>query len=405
MEKPLYIIGASARACAESFRRRLAGSAYNIHTCDLFADADLAQIATSHRCDATDYPAGLGHWLAEQPSGYWVYTGGMENYPALIATAGRRHTLLGCNAETVAVCRDPFRFADALRQNGLHHARAIAAMDQPGDWLSKPIASCAGMGIQRCTMSHQLAIVRPSRFRYFQEFISGQSRTGLFVANGESSRLLGITAGITAQDLPGWVARGLAPFLYSGSIGPLRVSPVHREAWRQIGQTLAMTFGLRGVFGVDAIVRENDEIVPLEINPRYTASMELLEYAGNFSVADTHWNACLNDALTCEDSMTNGDRAANCDSGSSQAWCKVILYAPTELRVTAVMSGQMCGDAWENDLGCRLNDIPVGDSVIHAGSPICTLIFHDASLDSTSASTAAEWANRVWQRLVQAAKE
>ena len=50
---------------------------------------------------------------------------------------------------------------------------------------------------------------------------------------------------------------------------------------------LAKRFSLAGLFGVDAIV--NDEGVwTVEINPRYTASMELVEPSLDASLVDLH---------------------------------------------------------------------------------------------------------------------
>ena len=44
-----------------------------------------------------------------------------------------------------------------------------------------------------------------------------------------------------------------------------------------MGAALADVFDLCGLFGVDGVVRGN-RFWPVEINPRYTASMEVLEY-------------------------------------------------------------------------------------------------------------------------------
>ena len=46
----------------------------------------------------------------------------------------------------------------------------------------------------------------------------------------------------------------------------------------RLGQVLAAGCGIRGLFGVDC-VEENSVFWPVEINPRYTASVEVLEYA------------------------------------------------------------------------------------------------------------------------------
>ena len=47
---------------------------------------------------------------------------------------------------------------------------------------------------------------------------------------------------------------------------------------QQLGLDLARGCGLRGLFGVDFVLSEGVPW-PVEINPRYTASVEVLEYA------------------------------------------------------------------------------------------------------------------------------
>src|SRR5205085_2528059 len=62
-------------------------------------------------------------------------------------------------------------------------------------------------------------------------------------------------------------------FQYAGSIGPL---DCRREALESLGQTLVDAFALRGIFGVDFLF-DGDRIRPVEVNPRYPASLEILE--------------------------------------------------------------------------------------------------------------------------------
>ncbi len=80
------------------------------------------------------------------------------------------------------------------------------------------------------------------------------------------------------------------PFHYCGSIGPLAVNGALQQRIEQIGQVLVEQFGLRGLFGVDLII-DADGPYPVEVNPRYTASMEVLEYATGLRVMDLHGRA------------------------------------------------------------------------------------------------------------------
>ncbi len=81
-------------------------------------------------------------------------------------------------------------------------------------------------------------------------------------------------AGITRQ----WVGRPGSEFAYVGSVGPWPVSGSESRRIQALGDTLARAFGLVGLFGVDFVLRDGMPW-PVEVNPRYTASVEVLELA------------------------------------------------------------------------------------------------------------------------------
>ena len=69
---------------------------------------------------------------------------------------------------------------------------------------------------------------------------------------------------------------------YAGSVGPIPVPATVEELGRRIARA-----GVRGLFGVDGILR-GDTFHPLEINPRYTASVEVLEHASGLLALAHH---------------------------------------------------------------------------------------------------------------------
>jgi predicted ATP-grasp superfamily ATP-dependent carboligase len=106
-----------------------------------------------------------------------------------------------------------------------------------------------------------------------QEFIDGIPHAAVYVGDGQGARLLGLT-----RQLVGASFLHAAPFRYCGSIGPVEPSPALGESLRRVGDILTARCGLRGLFGVDGVLRDG-VFYPVEINPRYTASVEVLEYA------------------------------------------------------------------------------------------------------------------------------
>ncbi len=69
---------------------------------------------------------------------------------------------------------------------------------------------------------------------------------------------------------------GSRNFQYAGSVGPWPVSDGTRATLARIGNVLAEEFDLIGLFGVDFIL-DDEEVWTLEVNPRYTASVEIVE--------------------------------------------------------------------------------------------------------------------------------
>ena len=82
-----------------------------------------------------------------------------------------------------------------------------------------------------------------------------------------------------------------SPFAYRGSIGPVTISERLKARLDLMGRVLASEFALVGLFGVDFILRD-DEPWPVEVNPRYTASVEVLELALGRSLLAEHLRAC-----------------------------------------------------------------------------------------------------------------
>lgn len=275
----LLILGASARAAAFSALRIGLDPA----CADLFADRDLARACPSTRIDPGSYPLGLDGWASAIPPTPWIYTGALENRPDLVDRIARRHPLLGNAGATLTAVRDPVAVAATLRAAGLVAPEVrIDPGDIPGDgtWLVKPRASAGGRGIRPWFGGEP-----PRQPSYYQEFVRGIALAAIFVAEKGDARLVGVTR----QWL---VGSGTAPSsVYRGSLGPWPVAGRVAADIEGIGRALASAFGLVGIFGVD-LVEARGRAWPVEVNPRYTASVEVLEWALGRSVLADHLRAC-----------------------------------------------------------------------------------------------------------------
>ena len=87
-------------------------------------------------------------------------------------------------------------------------------------------------------------------------------------------KLLGVT-----EQLIGDEHLGVAGFRYAGSLGPIAITSADRHALTHLGVALAQRHDLRGLFGVDLVRDRKGDLWPVELNPRYTASVEIIERA------------------------------------------------------------------------------------------------------------------------------
>jgi predicted ATP-grasp superfamily ATP-dependent carboligase len=279
-EQPLIIVGASARAAAFSALR----AGLRPWCIDLFADADLRAVCPVTPIDLRSYPNGFAELMRKAPDGPWICTGGLENHPKLVERIAAERPLWGNRGEVLRAVRSPVRVMQALRAAGLACPESRLEPPEPAstkNWLEKPLAGAGGNGIR----FYQPKSARGSRRTYYQEFVSGLSASAVYVGVANRATLLGVT-----QQLIGEPWLNAKPFHYCGSVGPLALSEGLRRGFERIGNALVREFGLCGLFGVDVVIRD-DIPYPVEVNPRYTASMEVLEYATGNQVMEWHRRA------------------------------------------------------------------------------------------------------------------
>jgi uncharacterized protein len=277
-EPDLILIGASVRAAACSAVR----AGLRPWAADLFADTDLQALCPTQAISPDQYPHAFVKVLAGAPPAPWMYTGALENHPGLIDRLARLRPVWGNGAEVVRRVRSPLAVATALRAAGLAcpavHT-SPAQVPAGGRWLVKPLAGAGGRGISPFRGG------ATRRGVYFQEEIEGLPCSGLYVGDGTRARFLGATRQLVGEP---WLHA--APFHYCGSVGPLPLGGSALGTFQRLGNVLTAAFGLRGLFGVDCVLREGAPW-PVEVNPRYPASAEILEHATGVAALALHRRA------------------------------------------------------------------------------------------------------------------
>jgi predicted ATP-grasp superfamily ATP-dependent carboligase len=284
----VLIVGVSTRALAVSAAR----AGYQVTAVDAFGDLDLRRAAEAIplRAEYGVQFSPMAAVLAAKavPGRMAAYTSNFENYPAAVALLGRHRRLLGNQSPVLMRVRNPVELMRTLRRRGFAtpntRTRSLPAA-QPGSWLLKPRRSGGG---------HETAAWGGGPIRrthYLQERISGVPGSVVFAADGRRAVPLGVS-----RQLVGDAHFGARGFRYCGSLlGPdTGLFPRQKELLEiatRLANAVTEEFGLVGLNGIDFIAR-NGVPYPIEVNPRYSASMELVERARGLSIFEVHARAC-----------------------------------------------------------------------------------------------------------------
>jgi predicted ATP-grasp superfamily ATP-dependent carboligase len=351
----VLVAGVSARAMAESAAR----AGYAVTSLDAFGDLDRPRGVTAlsvPRDFGTPFSAAAAARASLSVAAEAVaYLSPFENHPSSLRRLAEARTLLGNDATVLRRARDPSVVAELLGAN-----RAVAHIGEPNTgearWLLKPRASGGGHGIRWW----QPGDVVP-KGSYVQQFVDGVAGSIVFVAAHGKATPLGLT-----RQLIGEPAFGASGFRYCGSVlAPAGDAQFDRddeliEAATRLADVAARELGLVGLNGIDFVARQGVP-VPVEINPRWSASMELVERAYGVSMFDIHANACTSGDLSTFDIAQARARA--------RTFGKAIIFARHPI---------VCDDtaSWLADSTVR--DVPHGGEHIAAGRPVCTVFAEGA---------------------------
>ncbi len=358
----VLILGASTRAAAFSAWR----AGFEPVCVDQFADADLCAMTEVHPVESLSFTANGTHSpiiravqkLADLPI---LYAGGMENQPRLLPHLESQHTVWGASSRAIQRVRHPQQLADGLaevRQRMLPVRMASAPPPRDGTWMVKPLASAGGRGI--FPWDAAAPDLPLDGTHYFQQRVHGRVYSALFLAETEPGdvRFIGLT-----RQLVGCPELHAGPFAWCGNIGPVFL-PVEVEFMvRRWGNILKWKFGLTGLYGIDFIVDEAGQPWLLEVNPRLTGSIEILELACGLTL--------LADHIACYDSHASvlaREFAAPSVAAEDERLGRAILYAPYRLRSKIPVPAAI---HWETVP--TIADIPAYDSLIEPGQPVCSV--------------------------------
>ena len=347
----MLIAGVTTRALAVSAAR----AGYRVTAIDAFGDVDLraaAEVVLARPIDpGIPYGPLQAATAGDQVAAHLAaYTSNFANYPSAVRRLARGRRLLGNTAETLLRVRNPFAVARALRRHGLAgpetRSRPPAGISARGQWLLKPRRSGGGHGVTPWARDKAVP-----RSMYLQQQIAGLPGSVSFAADGRSAVVLGFS-----RQLVGDPRLGADLYRYCGSIlghPSVRLFPRQHELLERAAKVVAAItreFRLIGVNGID-FVAHNGIPYPIEVNPRYSASMELIERARRLSIFQIHAEAC-------------GGQLTEPATSQPLLYGKAIVFARRDTPIPHTTN--WIHPRW-------MADIPHPAERIRQGRPICTV--------------------------------
>jgi len=373
--RSILLVGASVRSLAES----AINAGLRPLCVDFFEDSDLSQLLARGRGrflgrirSFTDVPQ-LTHSVRASVPLLWA--GGLENHSPVLRALAQRRPVIGPDPDTLDRLRAPANLFQWLTDAGLASPRlaTMTSADSHCDWLQKPFAGSGGLGIK----AHSGATVpspglpSPSRQlpylpqEYLQEYIDGVPMSAVCCSNRSRTELIGCSL-----QLIGWRSLGASDFLFCGNVGPVHPGDALTRQLQSAADTVVSETGLRGVFGLDFMLRQGVAWF-LEVNPRLTASHMLFESPGRSTGPARNLVRQHLAAFGWQPSDPAAYRAGRRWSSESCAslQARFILWATDEIPIP--------GDAFPTHATAsemyRLADVPPPTTTVPAGAPICSV--------------------------------
>jgi uncharacterized protein len=377
MSQSVVVVGMNTRPIAQSAAR----AGWDVVAIDALGRRDLQSVVARNLSIARDlggmFPPDPGLWhlrMAQAAHAQQVqalaYSGGFENLPDLVAEMSADHELLGNSAQTLRAVRDPDQLREVVLASGLRMPEALtpgATPDPARRWLRKRIRSGGGFAVEPWSVGP----VQADPEWIVMEWVEGTPGSIALVANGHDARVVSLT-----RQLSGDATFGAPGFAYAGNLLIPRLDSALLARLERLAVALTRAFGLVGLNGVDFILN-GDEVTVLEVNPRFSASMELVESALGISLFDWHVAGCRRQELPAFPIRQD-----------TQVFGKAEVYARRDGVAPDTATWAAAG---------RL-DIPQPGDLLRAGLPICTVTASGADEAECYASLAAE-ALAVWDAL------
>ena len=423
-------IGYSARALAQA----LTYSGFRVVTVDAFGDCDtienslLVQMLPDWGSPNAEFLIQPHHWFDQIGIDFGghrtlaipvLFGGGVESWVNLQHHLCQNPLLYiwGASPKQFSQLRSLNLWRKAADSAGMRFPKTLTAAEVAiaqqlgspilgiGRWLSKSLESAGGLSVARTTVSSRAESVlpvgsdhsRPPKGRYFQEEITGRILGATFVAEWESAsasqssssvvsqphgahhpavRYLGATESWQADD---WF--GPTEFIYRGSWGPIELTEHQQSQLNNAARFLVSETGIRGWLQIDFIEDLAGQLWFLEVNPRWSAGMEVLLRSGLVNPVAAHAKSWGVQTVDCfglpqsnraEGTMVDQTNLLAINGSNSRIAGKAVVYCQRDILAEAEFIAKLQRLPRE-----QFADIPSNEcigQIFKAGQPLLTVL-------------------------------
>jgi len=394
----VVLVGASVRAASEAAKR----AGFYVVSIDFFGDSD-TRAAADQWIDLTKLCQKISAGASTAtliPSGDVIFVGDVSipnDTAQAILRSGRPRPVGPCNRD-MATFRDPEFLdqlcaeshcgdRDAIRVPAWQTIAAIAEgsssqatslVGDPRRRIVKPRSTSGGVGIEWFDAS---CVSRYPSVAVVQRWVPGRAYGAVYLCGRQRAHRLLVSRSLTKRvgsSAPDHSTGRTFPFHYAGSVGPIELPARAASALDRLASTAARLSGLAGLINLDFILDPCGDIWLLEINPRWSASCELIDHLHRrdrtgWSVFGQHYRALggsepefappIKDRVPLSKRIVYASRTG--------------VFRTERLPDVTQIHGHPQGDGAITPLArprIELCDVPVDGAPIEAGQPLLTVI-------------------------------
>lgn len=298
-----------------------------------------------------------------------LISSGLDDYFGILYELNSLAPIIGNNPNTFKKVREKPKFFDELEALGISYPETEITNDvyKARECASKigfpvvlkPTKGFGGANIRLVKNQEELEKVFPLISQtdenvIIQKFVKGIHASISILAGENIFRVLSINEQLLG--LPSVFQH--ESFGYCGNIVPLKVGDAIFKKCEAIAEKIASHFNLMGSNGIDIVISKGEVPYVIEVNPRFQGTLGCVEKVLGLNLVESHINACLYGELP-----TLRSTAKFCT--------RLILYAPRRVFAPNLATFK---EAW---------DIPLQNSIIEEGEPLCSILAEGKSRSSS----------------------